>query len=69
MAEYLVAEGLISFHTPGLAMLYYNQVKQEEARTLLADIYSEFNEGFDTTDLREAKEMLNHLCGSASFAK
>lgn len=41
-----------------LARLWQKQGKREEARTLLADIYGWFTEGFDTEDLKEAKAVL-----------
>ena len=44
-----------------LARLYQNQNKQEEARSLLTQIYDRFTEGFDTVDLREAKALLDEL--------
>jgi predicted ATPase/DNA-binding winged helix-turn-helix (wHTH) protein len=44
-----------------IARLYQKQSKQEEARTLLARVYSMFTEGFATTDLREAKALLDEL--------
>jgi predicted ATPase len=44
-----------------MARLYQNQSKQQEARTLLAQTYSRFTEGFATTDLREAKALLDEL--------
>jgi DNA-binding winged helix-turn-helix (wHTH) protein/predicted ATPase len=44
-----------------LARLYQRQDKQAEARVLLAPIYNSFTEGFDTTDLREAKALLDEL--------
>jgi predicted ATPase len=47
--------------TLSLARLYENQDKQEEAHNLLAAIYHSFTEGFDTTDLREAKALLTEL--------
>jgi DNA-binding winged helix-turn-helix (wHTH) protein/predicted ATPase len=42
-----------------LARLYQNQGKRKESRTLLEPIYNTFTEGLDTTDLREAKSLLN----------
>jgi DNA-binding winged helix-turn-helix (wHTH) protein/predicted ATPase len=42
-----------------LARLYQNQSKQEEARSLLAQTYGGFEEGFDNADLREAKALLD----------
>ena len=44
-----------------LARLHQNQGKKEEARSLLAQIYDRFTEGFDTMDLREAKALLDDL--------
>jgi DNA-binding winged helix-turn-helix (wHTH) protein/predicted ATPase len=44
-----------------LARLYRDQDKKEEARDLLTQIYARFTEGFDTTDLREAKALLDEL--------
>jgi hypothetical protein len=41
-----------------LARLWQQQGKKEEARKLLAEVYSWFTEGFDTTDLQEAKALL-----------
>jgi len=43
------------------ARLYQDQVRREEARGLLEQIYNRFTEGFDTTDLREAKALLTEL--------
>jgi hypothetical protein len=44
-----------------MAQFYKRQGKREEARALLAPIYNSFTEGFDTTDLREAKVLLDQL--------
>lgn len=44
-----------------LAHLYQKQNKREEARDLLAPIFSSFTEGFDTGDLNEAKALLAGL--------
>jgi DNA-binding winged helix-turn-helix (wHTH) protein/predicted ATPase len=44
-----------------LARFYQSKGKPEEARALLTRIYSEFNEGFATADLQEAKAMLDEL--------
>ncbi len=38
-----------------------DQGKTDEARKLLAPIYGWFTEGFDTTDLKEAKALLDEL--------
>jgi predicted ATPase len=44
-----------------LARIYKNRGQQQEARQFLSQIYHEFTEGFDTMDLREAKELLDEL--------
>jgi predicted ATPase len=44
-----------------LARLWQRQGKRAEARELLAPIYAWFTEGFDTTDLQEAKGLLDAL--------
>jgi predicted ATPase len=44
-----------------LSRLWQRQGKRDEARQLLAPIYSWFTEGFDTTDLQEAKALLEEL--------
>jgi DNA-binding winged helix-turn-helix (wHTH) protein/predicted ATPase len=41
-----------------LSRLWQQQGKRDEARELLAPIYSWFTEGFDTADLQEAKALL-----------
>jgi len=44
-----------------LARLRHNQGRRAEARDLLSPIYGWFTEGFDTTDLKEAKALLDEL--------
>jgi hypothetical protein len=44
-----------------LARLLASQDGRDEARTMLADIYNWFTEGFDTADLRDAKALLDEL--------
>jgi predicted ATPase len=44
-----------------LSRLWQTQGKKEEARQMLAEIYSWFTEGFDTKDLQEAKALLEEL--------
>ena len=44
-----------------LARLWGEQGRRTEAQELLAPIYGWFTEGFDTADLKEAKELLDHL--------
>jgi tetratricopeptide (TPR) repeat protein len=47
--------------TMSLARLLGQQGKRDEARTILADIYGWFTEGFDTADLKDAKALLDEL--------
>ena len=42
-----------------MARLWRDQGKRDEARELLAPVYGWFTEGFDTRDLKEAKELLD----------
>jgi predicted ATPase len=44
-----------------LARLWQQQGKHADARQLLAPIYGWFTEGFDTTDLQDAKALLEAL--------
>jgi predicted ATPase len=44
-----------------LSRLWQQQGKQREAHDMLSEIYSWFTEGFDTTDLHEAKTLLDEL--------
>jgi predicted ATPase len=47
--------------TMSLARLLIKQGRRDEARTMLAEIYNRFTEGFETRDLQEAKQLLNEL--------
>jgi predicted ATPase len=47
--------------TTSLARMLKNQGKTEEARKMLAEIYNWFSEGFEFTDLKEAKALLDEL--------
>ena len=47
--------------TISLARLLRDTGRREEARTILADIYNWFTEGFDTADLKDAKALLDEL--------
>ena len=47
--------------TMSLARLLAEQGRRDEARVMLADIYSWFTEGFDTRDLKDAKALLEEL--------
>ena len=44
-----------------LSRLLQTQGKREDARHMLAEMYSWFTEGFDTADLREARTLLDEL--------
>jgi tetratricopeptide (TPR) repeat protein len=47
--------------TTSLAGLLATQSRRDEARTMLAEIYGWFTEGFDTADLKDAKALLDEL--------
>jgi len=47
--------------TVSLARLLKRQGSRAEARTMLAEIYGWFTEGFDTADLKDAKALLDEL--------
>ncbi len=47
--------------TMSLARLLASQGCRDEARTMLAEIYKWFTEGFDTADLKDAKALLDEL--------
>ena len=44
-----------------LAQLWGEQGRRAEARDLLAPVYGLFTEGFDTSDLKGAKALLDEL--------
>jgi len=44
-----------------LSRLWRGQGKRDDARTLLAEVYGWFTEGFDTRDLKDAKRLLDEL--------
>ena len=44
-----------------MARLWRDQGKRDEARDLLAQVYSLFTEGYDTLDLKEAKALRDAL--------
>jgi len=50
--------------TMSLARLLNGQGRRDEARSMLADIYNWFTEGFDTADLKDAKALLDELEGT-----
>ena len=47
--------------TTSLARLLQKQGSRDQARTMLAEIYGWFTEGFDTADLKDAKALLDEL--------
>jgi predicted ATPase len=47
--------------TISLARLLNEKGRRNEARTMLAEIYGWFTEGFDTADLKDAKALLDEL--------
>ena len=47
--------------TTSLAQLLDRQGHRSAARTMLAEIYNWFTEGFDTSDLKDAKALLGEL--------
>jgi predicted ATPase len=47
--------------TISLARLLAKHSHRDEARSILADIYNWFTEGFDTADLKDAKALLEEL--------
>jgi predicted ATPase len=47
--------------TISLARLLAREGRRDEARTMLAEIYNWFTEGFDTADLKDAKVLLDEL--------
>jgi class 3 adenylate cyclase/predicted ATPase len=47
--------------TISLARLLRDTGRRDEARTMLAEIYNWFTEGFDTADLKDAKALLERL--------
>jgi predicted ATPase len=50
--------------TVSLARLLAKQGRLDKARTMLAEIYNWFTEGFDTADLKDAKALLDELSNS-----
>ena len=47
--------------TMSLGRLLARRGRRDEARTMLAEIYGWFTEGFDTADLKDAKALLDEL--------
>jgi predicted ATPase len=47
--------------TTSLARLFAKQNRRDEAHAMLSEIYNWFTEGFDTSDLQDAKKLLDEL--------
>jgi hypothetical protein len=62
-SQKLSAKGLELRVTTSLARLLARQGRRDPARTMLAEIYGWFTEGFDTADLKDAKALLEELGG------
>ncbi|MBI3247657.1 MAG: AAA family ATPase [Deltaproteobacteria bacterium] len=65
LARQQQAKGAELRATISLSRLHIRQGKREDARDLLAGIHGWFTEGFETTDLQEAKRLLEELNESA----
>jgi len=61
LARRMGAKALELRTTTSLARLLVSQGRREQARAMLAEIYSWFTEGFDTPDLKDAKALLDDL--------
>ena len=61
LAQRMGAKSLELRATMSLARLLRDTGRRDEARTMLAEIYNWFNEGFDTADLQDAKVLLDQL--------
>ena len=62
IARHQQAKSLELRAATSLARLWQQQGKRNDARQLLAAVYSWFTEGFDTADLQEARALLETLC-------
>ena len=63
LARGMEAKSLELRATTSLARLLDLQGDRDEGRTVLAEIYNWFSEGFDTVDLKDAKALLDELAG------
>ena len=61
IAQNQSAKSLELAATTSLARLLSDAGRRDEARTMLAEIYNWFTEGFDTADLKDAKALLDEL--------
>ena len=61
LAQKMSAKAWEQRATMSLARLLDKQGRRDEARTMLAEIYGWFTEGFDTADLKDARALLDEL--------
>jgi class 3 adenylate cyclase/tetratricopeptide (TPR) repeat protein len=61
LAQSMTAKAWELRATMSLARLLSDTDRRDEARTLLAEIYNWFTEGFDTADLKDARALLDRL--------
>jgi hypothetical protein len=61
LAQKMGAKALELGATSSLARLLDKQGRRDEARSMVAEIYNWFTEGFDTADLKDAKALLDGL--------
>jgi tetratricopeptide (TPR) repeat protein len=61
LAQKMTAKAFELRATTGLARLLTIQGGRDKARTMLAETYNWFTEGFDTADLKDAKTLLEEL--------
>lgn len=61
IARQQAAKSLELRASTSLARLWHKRGRQKEAQQLLAETYGWFTEGFDTTDLKEARSLLHEL--------
>ena len=54
-------EAKVGTKRSSLARMLDRTGRRDEARTILAEIYGWFTEGFDTADLKDAKALLEEL--------
>jgi predicted ATPase len=66
LAQKMGAKTLELGTTTSLARLLKDHDRRDEARSMLAEIYGWFSEGFDTADLKDAKALLEDLAGPAN---
>ena len=65
IAREQTAKALERRETMTLARLLRDTNRRDETRTMLAEIYNWFTEGFDTADLKDAKSLLEELRASS----